>query len=77
MSVAEINGAFVLYEEEGVVHISGRCDNTYNVQIILEQMGGGGHRAAAGAQVEGSLQEVQDQLIALIRKENEEKGEEQ
>lgn len=72
LNVAEINGAFVLYEEGGVVHISGRCDNTYNVQIILEQMGGGGHRAAAGAQVEGTLQEVLAQLIALI---NEEKGE--
>lgn len=66
LNVAEINGAFVLYEEDGVVHISGRCDSTYNVQIILEQMGGGGHRAAAGAQVEGSLQEIQDKLIALI-----------
>ena len=75
LNVAEINGAFVLYEDDGVVHISGRCDNTYNVQIILEQMGGGGHRAAAGAQVEGTLQEVHSRLIELIRQENNEKGE--
>ena len=71
LNVAEINGAFVLYEEGGVVHISGRCDNTYNVQIILEQMGGGGHRAAAGAQVEGTLQEVVAKLSALIQNEKE------
>ncbi|MBR4087149.1 MAG: DHH family phosphoesterase [Clostridia bacterium] len=75
LNVAEINGAFVLYEEDGVVHISGRCDNTYNVQIILEQMGGGGHRAAAGAQVEGTLKEIQAKLVALICQENEEEGE--
>lgn len=74
LNVAEINGAFVLYEEGGVVHISGRCDSTYNVQIILEQMGGGGHRAAAGAQLQGqTLEEVCAQLIALIRQED--KGE--
>lgn len=75
LNVAEINGAFVLYEEDGVVHISGRCDNTYNVQIILEQLGGGGHRAAAGAQVEGTLKEIQAKLIALIAHPNEEEGE--
>lgn len=74
LNVAEINGAFVLYEEDDMVHISGRCDNTYNVQIIMEQMGGGGHRAAAGAQVEGTLQEVQKELIALICQEDK-KGE--
>lgn len=75
LNVAEVSGAFVLYEEGGVVHISGRCDNSYNVQSILEQMGGGGHRAAAGAQLkETSLQEAYDTLVGLIRGEQE-KGE--
>ena len=59
---------FVLYQQDGEVHISGRCDPSYNVQIILEQMGGGGHRSSAGAQIkEASLQEVRDQLIKLIK----------
>ena len=75
LNVAEINGAFVLYEVEGTVHISGRCDNSYNVQIILEELGGGGHRTAAGAQLQGqTLQEVGERLVALIRQE-EDKGE--
>jgi hypothetical protein len=63
------------YEEGGTVHISGRCDNSYNVQSVLEQMGGGGHRAAAGAQLkETSLQEAYETLVGLIRGEQE-KGE--
>lgn len=68
LNVAQIAGAFVLYQQEGVVHISGRCDSSYNVQVILEQMGGGGHRASAGAQIKDcSLAEVHDQLIKLIK----------
>jgi c-di-AMP phosphodiesterase-like protein len=75
LNVAEVSGAFVLYEEGGVVHISGRCDNTYNVQSVMEQMGGGGHRAAAGAQLkEVPLQAAYETLVGLIRGE-EEKGE--
>ncbi|MBQ7035298.1 MAG: DHH family phosphoesterase [Clostridia bacterium] len=74
LNVANIAGAFVLYEEGGYVHISGRCDSTYNVQTILEELGGGGHRASAGAQVKDlSLEEVREKLVELIRRE--EKGE--
>ncbi|MBQ3085288.1 MAG: DHH family phosphoesterase [Clostridia bacterium] len=76
LNVAEISGAFVVYEQGGLVHISGRCDSTYNVQTILEQLGGGGHRASAGAQIpDMSLAEVRERLIELIRR-AEEKGEE-
>lgn len=77
LNVAEITGAFVLYEDEGTVHISGRCDATYNVQTILEKMGGGGHRSAAGAQLkEIPLAQAKEQLIQIIRAEEQEKGEE-
>ena len=63
LNVAEINGAFVMYENGGTVHISGRCDTNYNVQIIMEKMGGGGHRSAAGAQLKDrTLEEVKTEL---------------
>ncbi|MBQ6823192.1 MAG: DHH family phosphoesterase [Clostridia bacterium] len=75
LNVADITGAFVVYRAGEQVHISGRCDATYNVQTILEQMGGGGHRSSAGAQIKDmELSEVRERLIELIRnsKENEE-----
>ena len=76
LNVAEITGAFVLYQEGDLVHISGRCDANYNVQTVLEQMGGGGHRGSAGAQIRDvPLEDVRKQLIDIIRK-GEEEGEE-
>ena len=72
LNVAHITGAFVLYQEGELVHISGRCDATYNVQPIMEKMGGGGHRSSAGTQIKGrSLEEVREELIALIKEEKE------
>ncbi len=74
LNVAEIAGAFVVYSNGGMVHISGRCDATYNVQTILEQLGGGGHRASAGAQIKDmELPEVKERLIQIIRQESEER----
>ena len=68
LNVSQIAGAFVLYQYEDWVHISGRCDTSYNVQPIMEKMGGGGHRSSAGAQIKGrSLEEVHDELVALIK----------
>jgi len=41
------------------VNISGRSMGDTNVQVILEQLGGGGNAAAAGGQVSGrSVEEV-------------------
>ncbi len=73
LNMSEISGAFVLYREGDEIHISGRSDANYNVQTILEQMGGGGHRSSAGAQIrEQSLDEVREHLIELIRQEEKE-----
>ncbi len=72
LNVAEITGVFVMFTENEIVHISARCDAEYNVQPIMEKMGGGGHRAAAGAQIQGrSLSEVREELIRLIKEEGE------
>ncbi len=69
LNVADISGAFVLYEINDTVHISGRSDVNFNVQTILEQMGGGGHRSSAGAQIkERPLDEVRKELVDLIVK---------
>ena len=73
LNVANISGAFVLYQAGDQVHISGRSDVNYNVQTILEQMGGGGHRSSAGAQIKDqTLEEVRAELVKIILREEQE-----
>lgn len=52
----EINGikaSVVLTEYNHVIYASARSIDEVNVQVMMEHLGGGGHRAVAGAQLEG------------------------
>ena len=72
LNVAGVDGAFVVYREGDQVHISARSEGNYNVQTVLEQMGGGGHHSAAGAQIKGKdLRSVCGRLVELIEKQEE------
>ena len=62
-----IESSFVLCENDGKVHISGRSNGNLNVQVILEKFGGGGHMMIAGAQIEDkSIEEVKSMLTEAI-----------
>jgi phosphoesterase RecJ-like protein len=50
-------------QEKGQVKVSWRSAPTYDVSQVAMQFGGGGHKAAAGASIEGGLKEVQSQVI--------------
>ncbi len=67
LTVRGVAAAFVLLETDGEVMISARSDGSFNVQLVLEQLGGGGHFDAAGAQVSGdSIKDVLCRLKACI-----------
>lgn len=68
MGIANIAASFVLFPtDEKTVMLSARSIGDVNVQIILEQLGGGGNAAAAGAQLKGvSLEEAEARLHAAI-----------
>lgn len=51
LSLRDIDAAFTLVKIGEQVHISGRSNGAINVQLILENLGGGGHFDVAGAQV--------------------------
>lgn len=61
-----VHASYVLYREEGQTHISARGEGDKNVQTVMEALGGGGHRSAAGAQLDCSLEEALEQLLQLI-----------
>jgi c-di-AMP phosphodiesterase-like protein len=53
--------------EDGGVIISARSIGDINVQVLLEKLGGGGNRSAAGAQLKDiSLRDAVNQLFAAI-----------
>ncbi len=55
------------YFEEGMVGISARSLEGFNVQIIMEKFNGGGHLNNAGAQIEADdIEKVKTDLITFI-----------
>ena len=58
-----------------VVGISARAVGELNVQVIMEEFGGGGHQNVAGAQIKnGNLDEIEEKAVAAARKYIEENG---
>lgn len=69
LNIEGVTASFVLYTSHDTVYISGRSTGDVNVQVILEDLGGGGNGASAGAQIkDGQLAEVADSLRVAIDK---------
>lgn len=67
LSIEGVRVSFVLFAIEEDVGISARSNGELNVQVIMEQLGGGGHQAVAGARVKNTrVNEVKAQLIELV-----------
>ncbi|MGV0168389.1 DHH family phosphoesterase [Furfurilactobacillus sp. WILCCON 0119] len=68
LSMAGIDASFVItLRQDGRVGVSARSTGEVNVQVIMEQMGGGGHLQNAATQVEGqSVSEVRQTLLDLL-----------
>ncbi len=69
LRVKGIEASFAAIRIGDTLHISGRSSDKVNVQLIMEELGGGGHFAAAAAQIkEKSAAEVLPALKAAIDK---------
>ena len=67
LTLRGIDAAFTLVRIGDQIHISGRSNGKINVQLILEQLHGGGHFDVAGAQVVSeSITEVLETLKSSI-----------
>lgn len=75
LEIEGVKASFVIIKIKDAVHISARSVGTINVQLILEQLKGGGHFDAAGAQIkESTVEEVVERLKAAIDKFLDESG---
>ena len=67
LTVAGVEASFALIRIGETIHISARSHGKINVQLILEQLKGGGHYNAAGAQLAGvTMKEAIEQLKGAI-----------
>ncbi len=67
-TVAEARVAVIFVERpDGKVKISLRAQPGLDVSGIASSFGGGGHEAAAGAEIAGSLEDVQEQVLSEVR----------
>ncbi len=66
LGIEGVKASFVLYENNGRISISARSLGEFNVQLVMEALGGGGHQTMAGAQLSTSLRDAKYQLITAI-----------
>ena len=67
-------GVAIVEYKDGYLGISARSDGSVNVQVIMEELGGGGHQTVAGVQIANKrAKDVEPQIIALAKKQLEER----
>ncbi len=54
LNIDGVHGSFVLFKAGNTVNISARSYGEINVQLVMEELGGGGHLTMAAAQLEDS-----------------------
>lgn len=69
LTIQGVSASYVIYPSKGAISISARSLGDVNVQLVMEQLGGGGHQTMAGAQIKDSdLISVRRQLLDVIQK---------
>jgi c-di-AMP phosphodiesterase-like protein len=67
LTIKDVKMSFVLVRNTDYINISARSTGTTNVQVIMEQLGGGGHLNMAGAQiVTQDMNEAKAKLLEAI-----------
>lgn len=73
LTMDDIHTSVVLSENENGVSISARSDGNINAQVMMEELGGGGHQTVAGAQVKGvTAEQLMPRVLALYQEQNQE-----
>ena len=69
LTISGVDASFVMYFDNDEVTISARSLGNVNVQVIMEQLGGGGHQTMAGAQLKDvTIEQANLKLIEVLDK---------
>ena len=67
LGITDVDASFVIYRTNSTINISARSLGALNVQVIMEQLGGGGHQTMAATQLENvTIEEAAKALIIAI-----------
>lgn len=79
ISLEGVSASFVITKREnGTIGVSARSTGDYNVQLVMEKMGGGGHLGNAATQIkDSSIDQVKKQLTAILDQAQKNKQKEQ
>ncbi len=72
LNISGVKASFVMSQLQGVINISARSYGDVNVQLIMENLGGGGHRTMAACQLKDIDFEKSKQLLLNAISKNEE-----
>lgn len=68
LSVDGVEASYILFKTGNVINISARSYGNVNVQLVMENMGGGGHRTMAACQISDiSFEETLNRLKKAIK----------
>ena len=67
LEIKGIQASVVLTEYQNTIYVSARSIDEVNVQVMMEQLGGGGHRTIAGAQLkDGTIEDAKRRVKEVI-----------
>lgn len=67
LNISGVEASVVIYAAEGGVSFSARSIGDMNVQLLMEELGGGGNQSAAAAHIPGiTMEEATSRLEAAI-----------
>lgn len=67
LEIKGIKASVVMSQYNATIYLSARSIDEVNVQVMMEKLGGGGHRAVAGAQLKGAtIEEAKERLKEVI-----------
>ena len=66
LTISGVSAAFVIFPAEDTTDITARSMGDYNVQIIMEKLGGGGHKTTAAAQLNEPFSDAKTKLLDAI-----------
>ena len=75
LEIKGIKASVVMSKYNNTIYLSARSIDEVNVQVMMERLGGGGHRTVAGAQLPGATVEEAKERVKHVIKEMIEKGE--
>jgi len=67
LDLEQVDASFVLHEDETTIYISARSLGERNVQVMMEQLGGGGHQTMAATQLPRAQYSMDDAVRLLAK----------